>query len=74
MIKLEGLTKRQRKIADALWGAQGFDEVNSIIEKYGQEAIVLRDLILLACIDEDAEELVVYSDAIEAIDRIKGKA
>jgi nicotinic acid mononucleotide adenylyltransferase len=55
MIKIEGLSKRQMKIADLLWACSTIEETEELVEQIGKEADVVRELMLLAGIDELVE-------------------
>lgn len=55
MIKIENLNERQMKIADLLWACETIEETDELVEQIGQEANVVRELILLAGIDELVE-------------------
>jgi hypothetical protein len=55
MIKIENLSKRQMKIADLLWACETIEETEELVEQIGKEADVVRELMLLAGIDELVE-------------------
>lgn len=55
MIKLEGLSKRQVKIADLLWACSTVEETEDLVQKIGREADVVRELMILAGIDQRVE-------------------
>jgi nicotinic acid mononucleotide adenylyltransferase len=55
MIKIENLNKRQMKIADLFWACETIEETEELVEQIGQEADVVRELMLLAGIDELVE-------------------
>jgi hypothetical protein len=55
MIRIEGLTKRQLKIADLIWACSTFEETEDIVQKIGREADVIRELVLLGAIDKRVE-------------------
>jgi hypothetical protein len=48
-------TQRQFEIADLLWVAQSQEEVNVIIKVFGHEAILVRELMIAAAMDEVQE-------------------
>ena len=52
MITLDGLTKRQRHCADLLWQCQTDSQVTSLVELFGVDAIIVRELIVAATLDE----------------------
>lgn len=45
-------TARQHKIADLLWIAVDEQEVAEIVQKYGRDAVVVRELMIAAAMDE----------------------
>ena len=49
---IDGLSKRQKIIATLLWEAESYEETEFIIEQFGIEAKVVRELIVLEAIDE----------------------
>jgi len=51
-MKIQGLSKRQRQIADLLWVAQTEDELRLIFRLYGDEARVVQDMIIAQGLDE----------------------
>ena len=51
-MSIDGLSKRQMIIATLLWEAESLEETEFIIEQFGVEAKVIRELIVLEAIDE----------------------
>jgi hypothetical protein len=51
-MKIQGLSKRQRQIADLLWVAQTEDELRLIFRLYGDEARVVQDMMVAQGLDE----------------------
>ena len=51
-MSIDGLSKRQMIIATLLWEAESWEETELIIEQFGVEAKVIRELIVLEAIDE----------------------
>ena len=49
---IDGLSKQQKIIATLLWEADSWEETEFIIEQFGIEAKVVRELIVLEAIDE----------------------
>ena len=49
---IHGLSKRQKIIATLLWEAESWEETEFIIEQFGVEAKVIRELIVLEAINE----------------------
>jgi hypothetical protein len=48
---------RQHKIADALWACGSLEETEAVIERYGQEAELIKELMYLAYLDEQANQI-----------------
>jgi len=51
-MELELQTPQQHAIADLLWAAQDEDDVQEIVRTYGHVAVVVRELMIAAFIDE----------------------
>jgi len=51
-MKIQGLSKRQRQIADLLWVAQTQDELRLIFRLYGDEARVVQNMMIAQGLDE----------------------
>lgn len=45
-------TPQQHAIADLLWAAQTEEEVAEIVSTYGRVAVVVRELMIAAALDE----------------------
>ena len=54
-ISVTGLTTVQARIADLLWGCETTQQVDAVILLFGVDAIVVRDMIVAAQLDEIAE-------------------
>jgi hypothetical protein len=65
---IDGLNHRQTMIADLLWSAQSWDETEEIVAMFGQEAGVIRTMIILDGIDDDVAEDVQCAKANEALE------
>ena len=56
MIQIEGLTKKQRMLADIIWSLDTQDQVQAFIkslpEKDRMQAVVVTQMMILAFIDE----------------------
>lgn len=56
MIQIEGLSKKQRMLADIIWALDTQDQVQAFIrslpEKDRKQAVVVTQLMILAFIDE----------------------
>ena len=48
-------TARQHEIADLLWAAESQSEVNAVIRQFGVDAVIVRDLMIAAVIDQVEE-------------------
>jgi hypothetical protein len=55
-VKIQGLTSRQRKIADILWMMNGRDQVNAFIASlqgdFRRDAETVVEMMILAILDE----------------------
>lgn len=60
-------TKLQTHIADLLWQAQTHDEVKSIFAVYGNEALVVQQMIIAHALDQvdDTEMAEIVIDSIK---------
>lgn len=54
-VQIQGLTKRQRQIADLLWVAQQDEEVKVIFRLFGDEARVVQNIMIATALDEVTE-------------------
>lgn len=52
MVTLTGLSHKQKHCAELLWQCQTEDQVSSIVRLYGVDAIIVRELIVAATLDE----------------------
>ncbi len=59
MITLEGLTHQQTQIADMLWKCHSLEEVDRLVrnmpDSYRQDAVILKELLIAAGLDEVQE-------------------
>lgn len=54
MIHIDGLTARQKVIADLLWEAQETDELVGIMLAFGkEEVVVVKEMLVAAMFDQD---------------------
>lgn len=72
MIQIHGLTQAQRVMADLLWSCDTMEEVELVISKLGHEAKVVMDLIILASVDEQVEEMDSYPEAEMLLSKLFG--
>jgi hypothetical protein len=56
-MELQLKNQRQHKIADALWSCGSLEETEAVIEQYGQEAELIKELMYLGWLDEQATEI-----------------
>lgn len=52
MITLEGLTPKQKAIADLLWNATTLEEVDELERILGKDVTVVKEMIIAASLDE----------------------
>ena len=55
MITLEGLTPKQKAIAELLWNATTLEEVNDLERTLGKDVVLVKELIIAASLDEYME-------------------
>lgn len=55
MITLEGLTPRQKAIADLLWNTTTLEEVNALERTLGKDVVLVKELIIAESLDEYME-------------------
>lgn len=55
MISLEGLTPRQKAIADLLWNTTTLEEVNALERTLGKDVVLVKELIIAESLDEYME-------------------
>jgi hypothetical protein len=55
-MELSGLTERQATIATILWNCDSMEQVDKVIDMFGQDAQVVRDLILMEALEEELNE------------------
>lgn len=69
-IEIENLSKRQRELADMLWNCDTHDEMQGIVDKYGVQAMIVRDMIIAAVYDKiivDHDDIEVSKSLLSAI-------
>lgn len=66
-MRIDGLTEHQVKILDELWACDTIEEMQiymqSKSEKELQEIVNLREMIVLAHVDEEVEQMSSYPEA-----------
>lgn len=57
-MELQGLTTRQVGIANLMWACNTIEEVEAVVSVFGTDAALVKQMILLAALDEmiDAED------------------
>ena len=55
MNSLEGLTPRQKAIADLLWNTTTLEEVNALERTLGKDVVLVKELIIAESLDEYME-------------------
>lgn len=71
MATILGLNLRQQAIATKLWMSTTWEETERVVQQYGKEAETIRELILLACIDDEVDSVADFNEATDVIDRIR---
>lgn len=66
IIQIEGLSARQRQIADMLWVADN-EQVKTIFRMFGQEAKLVQEMMLLAAIDQEQNDVEMANNVIDFI-------
>lgn len=70
-MRIDGLTEHQVKILDELWACDTVEEMQiymqSKSEKELQEIVNLREMIILAHVDEEIEQMGSYPEAAEML-------
>ena len=56
-MELQLKNQRQHRIADALWACGSLEETEAVVEQYGQEAELIKELMYLAWLDEQATKI-----------------
>lgn len=66
IIQIEGLSARQRQIADMLWVADN-EQLKTIFRMFGQEAKLVQEMMLLAAIDQEQNDVEMANNVIDFI-------
>ena len=73
-MRIDGLTEQQVKILDELWHCQTIEDMQRYLESKSdaeiQEVVSLREMILLAHVDEEVEKMDSYPDAAKILKSI----
>ena len=74
-MRIEGLTKRQVKIADTLWSLGTTEDcqrwLSILSPEIRLEALVVMELMLQAVGDEMIEQMDYYPEAMEVIEKVQ---
>lgn len=75
MITVEGFSPLQRGLADKMWALESFDEVEEFIlslpRNLRRTAITVRDMLVLANIDEFVAEMPQFPDVELLVDKFR---
>jgi len=75
MITVEGFSPLQRELADKIWALESFDKVEEFIlglpRNLRRAAITVRDMLVLANIDEFVAEMPQFPDVEILVDRFR---
>lgn len=66
IVQIEGLSARQRQIADMLWVADN-EQLKTIFRMFGQEAKLVQEMMLLAAIDQEQQDVEMANNVIDFI-------
>lgn len=66
IIQIQGLSARQRQIADMLWVADN-EQLKTIFRMFGQEAKLVQEMMLLAAIDQEQNDVEMANNVIDFI-------
>lgn len=66
IIQIEGLSARQRQIADMLWVADN-EQLKTIFRMFGQEAKLVQEMMILAAIDQEQQDVEMANNVIDFI-------
>lgn len=64
-MQLEGLTPKQKAIADLLWNVTTIDEVNELERMLGKDVVVIKELMIASAFDEHMEVSDIVKDLLE---------
>lgn len=67
MIALEGLTPKQKAIADLLWNVNTLEEVDELERTLGKDVTVVKELIIAATFDEYMEISDTVNDLLQGL-------
>ena len=69
-MELNGLTERQAFIASALWACDSMEQLDKVIEVFGSDAELVRDLILMEALEEELQEKESFDEVEEYLRNI----
>jgi len=74
-MRIEGLTELQFQIAETLWSIGGTEECQAWLSRLPieirEEALVVMELMILASIDDEIENMTSYPDAEAIIAKVR---
>lgn len=66
---IDGLTENQRQIADRLWKCNTIDEVNAQILFEGHDGKLVKELIILAAIDDQTATYESFDEVLDYLEK-----
>lgn len=70
-MELHGLTKRQAEIAELLWQCEDSCDVEQVVELYGTDAAIVRELMRASAIDEQVDEQQEFPQVMRLLEKYK---
>ena len=69
-MELDNLSKRQVIIAKMLWCCESVEEAYKVAKAFGTEGLLIRELMILAAIDDDTKDSESFEEAEEVLNNI----
>ncbi len=74
MMVIRGINRKQKKLLDIIWSFQELEDLDGWIQglnkKKRQEAKTLKQLVILATIDERVEKMTEFPDILDIVNQI----
>lgn len=74
MMVIRGVNRKQKKLLDIIWSFQELEDLDGWIrglnKKKRREAVTLKQLVILATIDERVEKMTEFPDIIDIVNQI----
>lgn len=70
-MELHGLTKRQVEIAELLWQCEDSCDVEQVVELYGTDAAIVRELMRASAIDEWVDKQQEFPQVMRFLEKYK---